>query len=78
MALSEEETALVDEFIALARGKGYTEDAIEIMLMLSCCDAMEDNYGDSVKTLKKMIELCKQCKTGDECVGEVCLLAGIE
>lgn len=75
MALSEEETVLVDEFIALAREKSYAEDAIELMLMLSCCDAMEDNYGDSVKTLKKMIELCKQCQTDAECVAEVCELA---
>ena len=66
-----------DKFIALAREKGYAKDAIEIMLMLSCCDAMEDNFGDAEKALTKMIELCKQCKTDDECVAEVCELAKV-
>ena len=34
--LSKREEELTDQLIALAREKGYREDTIEILLMLSC------------------------------------------
>ena len=71
MRATEKEIELVDEFIRLSREKGYSQDAIKLMVMLSCCDAMEDNYGDAETALTKMIDICKKSETEDACVAKV-------
>ena len=39
---------------------------------------MEDNFGDEIKAMKQIIELCKKTENGEKLLQEVLSLAGIE
>lgn len=77
MALSEKEKKLTREFIALARKKGYREDGIELLLMLTCTKRMVEEVGSSEEATKRLIEFCKECDTAQECVEKMGELIGI-
>ena len=55
--LSKREEELTDQLIALAREKGYREDTIEILLMLSCTANMRDHFGTSEQATEKICDL---------------------
>ena len=78
MALTKEQIALVDELIALAREKGYREETIEILLMLTCTKKMVGSVGSSDEATRRVIEFIKESKTSQECIGKALRLAGVE
>ena len=65
-----------DEFIGLARGKGYRDETIEIAFMLACSVDMHEKVGDTPIALDKAIELCKQYNNGSEFIKEYIALIG--
>ena len=69
----------VDEFGKLAKSKGFDkEDIIKPACIIACSEQMSENYGDELKAMDKLIELCKQTDDGEKLLQEVLLLAGIE
>ena len=56
MELSEKRTALIDELIGLAFEKGYSEEDIELILMLTCVEEMVDTLGSSEEATRRAIE----------------------
>lgn len=69
----------VEQFGKLAINKGFNkEDIIKPICIIACSEQMEENYGDEVKAMDKIIELCKQINDGEKLLQEVLLLAGIE
>ncbi len=71
MELSEKRTALIDELIGLAFEKGYSEEDIELILMLTCVEEMVDTLGSSEEATRRAIEICKESDDAQECVAKV-------
>ena len=70
---------LVEEFGRLAKNKGFDKDeVIKPICIISCSEQMEDNFGDEIKAMKQIIELCKKTENGEKLLQEVLSLAGIE
>ncbi len=69
----------VDQFGKLAKRKGFRKDEIiKPACILACSEQMEKHYGDELKAMDKIIELCEQIDDEEKFIQEVCLLAGIE
>ena len=69
----------VEKFGRLATSKGFDkENIIKPICIIACSEQMEENYGDELKAMDKVIELCNQIDDGEKLLQEVLLLAGIE
>lgn len=69
----------VKEFGKLAKSKGFRKDEIiKPACILAGSKEMHENYGDTLKAMDKIIELCEQIDDEEKFIQEVCLLAGIE
>ncbi len=67
------------EFCLLGKRKGFRKDEIiKSACILACSEQMEKHYGDELKAMDKIIELCEQIDDEEKFIQEVCLLAGIE
>lgn len=78
MSLSKERIELIDKLIALAREKGYPEETIEILLMLTCAKQMVESVGSSDEATLRVIEFIQESDTSQDCVEKTLKLAGIE
>lgn len=69
----------VREFLGLATDKGFPKDEV---IMPACIMAgskqMHEHYGDSIKAMEKVIELCKQYDDQEEFLEAVLRLTGVE
>lgn len=69
----------VEQFGILAKGKGFDKEIIiKPACMIACSEEMSTNYGDELKAMDKIIELCKQIDDQEKFLQSVLLLAGIE
>lgn len=69
----------VEQFGILAKSKGFDKEAIiKPACIIACSEQMEANYGDELKAMDKIIELCKQIDDQEKFLQKVLLLAGIE
>ena len=69
----------VEEFGKLAKSKGFDkENIIKSACIIACSEQMEEHYGDELKAMDKVIELCTQYDDGEKFLQQVLLLAGIE
>ena len=78
MSLSKERIELIDKLIALGREKGYPEETIEILLMLTCAKQMVESVGSSDEATSRVIEFIQESDTSQDCVEKTLKLAGIE
>ena len=69
----------VEKFGKLATQKGFRKDEIiKPACILACSEQMETNYGDELKAMDKIIELCEQIDDEEVFLQKVLLLAGID
>lgn len=78
MALSQQERENTRKLIALAREKGYSEETIEILLMLTCAKQMVERVESSDEATSRVIEFIQESDTSQDCVEKTLKLAGIE
>lgn len=78
MSLSKERIALIDQIIALAREKGYHEETIEILLMMTCAKPMIESVGSSEEAERQIFGFIKESETSQECLEKTLKLAGID
>ncbi|AWW06097.1 MAG: hypothetical protein [Caudoviricetes sp.] len=69
----------VKKFGELAKSKGFhKEEIIKPACILAGSQEMHDNYGDTLKAMDKIIELCEQIDDEEKFLQEVLALTGIE
>ena len=78
MKLNEKQKSLVDNLIFVARKRGYRDETIEILIMLTCTSQMIDTVGSADKATQIIIELIESCDSPQECVSKTLQIAGIE
>ena len=78
MSLSKERIELVDKLISLAREKGYAEEEIEILLMLTCAKQMVESVGSSDEATVRVTEFIRESDNPQDCLEKTLNLAGIE
>lgn len=78
MLFSRREKKLTRELIALAREKGYGEDFIKTLLMMSCLPSVTDRFGSSEEATKRLLEFVKESETQQDCFDKVLDLAGMK
>ena len=78
MALSQQERENTRKLIALAREKGYAEEEIEILLMLTCAKQMVESVGSSDEATVRVTEFIRESDNPQDCLEKTLNLAGIE
>lgn len=69
----------VVEFGKLAKSKGFDKEyIIKPACIIAGSKQMHQNYGDTLKAMDKVIELCEQIDDGEKFLQAVLALAGIE
>ncbi|MDE7330302.1 MAG: hypothetical protein K2N30_04335 [Clostridia bacterium] len=69
----------VEKFGKLAKSKGFHKDEIiKPDCILACSEQMEINYGDELKAMDKIIELCEKIDDEEKFIQAVLSLTGIE
>ena len=64
--------------ISLAREKGYAEEEIEILLMLTCAKQMVESVGSSDEATVRVTEFIRESDNPQDCLEKTLNLAGIE
>ena len=77
MALSKERIALIDACIALGRKKGYHDEELEVLLMLTIADQTKERVGSSEKATERLLEFIKECDSPQKCLTKMSELAGL-
>lgn len=69
----------VRKFGKLAKSKGFDkEEIIKPACIIAGSEQMHQSYGDTLKAMDKVIELCEQIDDEDDFLQAVLSLAGIE
>ena len=78
MALSQQERENTRKLIALAREKGYSEEEIEIFIMLTCAKQMVESVGSSDEATVRVTEFIRESDNPQDCLEKTLNLAGID
>lgn len=70
MGLSNKEKDKLNEFMQTARGKNYSQSNIESLCLMATTSEAVDFFGSYYNSYTALLMLCKQCKTGGECLEE--------
>ena len=66
-----DEYAYMDALIAACRERGYTDEQIEIMGIMSGCEEAEDAYGSTQKAFEAATAFVKQSSSVEEALGKL-------